>query len=85
MHPISLGELVESWLADITPDLSADTLKEFRRILEANVRPALGEVGLVKEPDRIWQCVPGAEHERFGAGHGASARHPALCVAGPRR
>ncbi len=55
-HPISLEELVERWLADIGPHRSAYTLKEYGRIFEANIRPALGSVKLdklVKEPDRI--------------------------------
>ena len=55
-HPISLEELVERWLADIRPHRSAYTLKEYGRIFEANIRPALGSVKLeklVKEPERI--------------------------------
>lgn len=55
-HTISLGELVERWLDDISPHRSAYTIKEYRRIFEANIRPALGTLRLdklVKEPDRI--------------------------------
>ena len=55
-HPISLGELVERWLAEIGPHRSAYTLKEYRRIFQANIRPALGSVKLdqlIKEPDRL--------------------------------
>jgi integrase len=55
-HPTSLGELIERWLADISPHRSAYTIKEYRRIFEANIRPSLGSVKLdklVKEPDRI--------------------------------
>ena len=55
-HPISLGELIERWLADISPHRSAYTDQEFRRIFEANIRPSLGSVKLdqlVKEPDRV--------------------------------
>jgi len=55
-HPISVGDLIERWLADISPHRSAYTIKEYQRIFEANIRPSLGSIKLdklVKEPDRI--------------------------------
>jgi len=43
-HPVTLGELVERWLSDITPHRTLHTMKEYRRIAEANVKPALGKI-----------------------------------------
>ena len=43
-HPVTLGELVETWLCDIAPHRTLHTMKEYRRIAEANVKPALGNI-----------------------------------------
>jgi integrase len=78
-HPISLGELVERWLADISPHRSAYTLKEYRRIFDANISPALGSTKLdklVKEPDRIDAFY--RELTRRGLASASVRRHHAL-------
>jgi hypothetical protein len=43
-HPVTLGELVERWLCDVTQHRTLHTMKEHRRLAKANVKPALGKI-----------------------------------------
>ena len=42
LHPVTLGELVWRWLCDTTQRRTLHTMKEYRRLAEANVKPAFG-------------------------------------------
>ena len=43
-HPVTLGELIERWLCDIAPHRTLHTMKEYRRLADANIKPALGNI-----------------------------------------
>jgi len=47
-HPTSVAEQLDRWLADIEPTRSAYTVKEHRRCIEHDIKPALGSVRLDK-------------------------------------
>ena len=47
-HPTSVAEQLDRWLADIEPTRSAYTVKEHRRCIEHDIKPALGTVRLDK-------------------------------------
>jgi integrase len=47
-HPTSVAEQLDRWLADIEPTRSAYTVKEHRRCIEHDIKPALGAVRLEK-------------------------------------
>jgi integrase len=47
-HPISLGELLDRWLGDIAPHRSAYTMAEYRRLVNRDIAPVLGNVRLDK-------------------------------------
>jgi integrase len=45
-HPMSVGELLDRWLEDVGPHRSAYTLREYRRMTEKNIKPAIGALRL---------------------------------------
>ena len=47
-HPTSVAEQLDRWLTDISPTRSAYTVKEHRRCIEHDIKPALGWVRLDK-------------------------------------
>ena len=47
-HGLSLADQLDAWLADIAPTRSAYTVKEHRRCIEHDIKPALGPVPLDK-------------------------------------
>jgi integrase len=47
-HSTSVAEQLDRWLADIEPTRSAYTVKEHRRCIEHDIKPALGPVRLDK-------------------------------------
>lgn len=50
----TMSELLDRWLALVEPDLSPTTAANYRRYVERRIRPALGDVQVVKlEPDRL--------------------------------
>lgn len=56
-HAGSLGDLLDRWLDDISPHRSGYTMKEYRRLVERHIKPALGAQRL----DR----VSGQQLDRF--------------------
>jgi integrase len=52
-HPVTLGELIDRWLSDIAPHRTLHTMKEYRRIADANVKPALGNIEVSKLTARL--------------------------------
>jgi len=47
-HPTSVAEQLDRWLTDIAPTRSAYTVREHRRCIEHDIKPALGSVRLDK-------------------------------------
>jgi integrase len=47
-HPTSVAEQLDRWLTDIAPARSAYTVREHRRCIEHDIKPALGSVRLDK-------------------------------------
>ena len=47
-HGISVADQLDAWMADIAPTRSAYTVKEHRRCIEHDLKPALGAVRLDK-------------------------------------
>ena len=47
-HPTSVAEQLDRWLTDIAPTRSAYTVREHRRCIEHDIKPALGPVRLDK-------------------------------------
>ena len=47
-HPLSVAELLDRWLADRKPRLTASSYKEYHRSVEKDLKPALGHVRLDK-------------------------------------
>jgi hypothetical protein len=47
-HSGSLQDLLVRWLAAVGPGRSAYTMKEYRRLVERNIGPAIGSVRLAK-------------------------------------
>jgi integrase len=61
-HPMSLGELLDRWLDDVGPHRSVYTLREYRRMTERNIKPAIGAVRL----DRLTARQLDAFYKRLG-------------------
>lgn len=47
-HQGSVAELLDRWLEDISPTRSLGTMKEHRRSVEVDIKPALGHIALHK-------------------------------------
>jgi integrase len=47
-HPVSLGELVDRWLDDISPHRAVWTMHKYREVANGSVKPAIGSVRLDK-------------------------------------
>lgn len=47
-HPITVSELLDRWLTAVAQERTAQTMKEYRRLAEVNIRPALGSVRVDK-------------------------------------
>jgi integrase len=61
-HPMSVGELLDRWLDDVGPHRSAYTLREYRRMADKNIMPAIGAVRL----DRLSARQLDAFYKRLG-------------------
>ena len=61
-HPMSVGELLDRWLDDVGPHRSAYTLREYRRMADKNIKPAIGAVRL----DRLTARQLDAFYKRLG-------------------
>ena len=61
-HPMSVGELLDRWLDDVGPHRSVYTLREYRRMAEKNIKPAIGAVRL----DRLTARQLDAFYKRLG-------------------
>jgi hypothetical protein len=45
-HPGSVADLLDRWLDDIAPTRTAYTMREHRRSVERDIKPAIGPVHL---------------------------------------
>ena len=68
-HPTTVSELLDRWLKAVEHDRTAQTMKGYRRLAEANIAPALGQVQL----DRL----TGAKIDAFYASLTARGLSPA--------
>lgn len=83
-HPGSLGELLDRWFDDIAAHRSAYTMKEYRRLAEKDIKPAIGKVRLDKlAPRHLDELYRGLQDRGLS---GASVRrHHFLLHAALRR
>jgi len=47
-HPVSLGELLDRWLDDISPHRAVWTMHKYREVADRSVKPAIGSLRLDK-------------------------------------
>lgn len=83
-HSESLGELLDRWLADIAAHRSAYTMKEYRRMAERDIEPAIGKIRLDKLAPRHLDELYRALHDR-GLSGTSVRRHHFLLHAALRR
>jgi integrase len=76
-HTVSLGELLERWLEAIQADRSLYTVREYSRMIERNVKPALGSVSLDKLTARHLDDFYRQLHDR-GLSASSIRRHHSL-------